>query len=492
MSALERVRAERARRNIGLHDFIEQAWEHVDPAPACFGRYTRTLAWVLEQVVRGRIRRLIINVPPGHMKSLTVSVFMPAWAWLLFPGKRFAFTSYRGELALRDADRSRDLIRSPFYQDKLQGRPNNWSLLRVGQDQKSRFANNEGGYRFSSAVSGIMGEGGDIVVIDDPHNVETAESDTVRDETVRKIRLALPTRVRSKDGAVIVIMQRLHERDLTGTLLAEEPGLWTHLNLPARYESSWIDENGERKGHPHPCHFDWRKTEGELLFPELFDNQRLDDLATGLTEYGVAGQLQQRPHPREGGLFKRADFKFIDAQDVPKGGTVVRGWDLAATSSTDQNASTAAWTVGLRLRYVGRKIYIEDVVRFRGSPNKVRTTMIEIGDQDGKIVLIDFPQDPGQAGKAQAEDIAADFPRRRIYYSPESGDKTIRAEAPASQVEAGNVYLVRSAWNGTFLDEAQSFPGSTFKDQIDALSRAYHRAVRQPRKPKSGSVKGAS
>lgn len=483
-SALARIRAEKARRGLGLHEFIEGAWGHVDPSPPQFGRYTRTLAWVLEQVLKGRIRKLIINVPPGHMKSLTVSVFWPAWAWLVRPGVRFAFTSYRGDLALRDADRSRDLIRSSYYQDLLLGRPSGWRLLRTGQDQKSRFANTEGGYRFSTAVSGIMGEGGDIVVIDDPHNVEQAESDLVRDETVRKIRLALPTRVRSKTGAVVVIMQRLHERDLTGTLLREEPGLWTHLCLPARYELE----------HPHPCRFDWRSEEGELLFPELFDDQRLDDLAVGLTDYGYAGQLQQRPRPREGGLFKRAWFegKFVDAGDVPKGGAVCRGWDLAATGEGEQNASSAAWTVGLRLRYVGRKIYVENVIRFRGSPNKVRTTMRTIGDQDGRSVTIDFPQDPGQAGKAQAEDIAADFPRHRIYYSPESGDKAIRAEAPAAQAEAGNVYIVRDSWNDAFLDELTSFPGSQFSDQVDAFSRAYHRVVRQPGPPISGGLKGAS
>ncbi len=481
-SALARIRAERARRGLGLHDFIVDAWRFVDPIEGVFGRYTRTLCWILEQVLRGRIRRLIINVPPGHMKSLTVSVFWPAWAWLMRPEIRFAFTSYRGDLALRDADRSRDLIRSEFYQNLLLGRPKKWALLRSGQDTKSRFANNLGGYRFSSAVAGIMGEGGDIVVLDDPHNVEQAESDVVRDETIRKIRLALPTRVRSKTGAVVIIMQRLHPRDLTGVFLDEEGELWTHLCLPAKFETD----------HPHPCPFDWRRSPGELLFPELFNHERIEELTTGLTEYGEAGQLQQRPHPREGGMMKRDDFRFCDASEVPAGGTIVRGWDLAATAATDPNAKRAAWTVGLRLRYVKRKIYIENVVRFRGSPLAVRTKMRNAADEDGKVVIIDFPQDPGQAGKAQAEDIAADFPDRRAYYSPESGDKAVRAEAPAAQVEAGNVYLVRGAWNGVFLDEACAFPGSSFADQVDAFSRAYHRAVRQPRRPRSGAIRGAS
>lgn len=483
-SALGRVRAERSRRGLSLHDFIRAAWSFVDPAPAVFGRYTEVLAWILEQVTVGRIRRLIINVPPGHMKSLAVSVFWPAWTWLRDPGKRFAFTSYRGDLALRDADKSRDLIRSDFYQDLLRGRPSYWSLLRAGQDTKSRYANTEGGYRFSAPVAGIMGEGGDIVVLDDPHNVEQAESDLVRDETIRKIRLALPTRVRSKTGAVVTIMQRLHPRDFTGVMLDDEGQLWTHLCLPARFEPD----------HPHPCPFDWRTTAGELLFPELFDGGRLEELEAGLTEYGVAGQLQQRPHPREGGLFKRAWFsgKFIDVGELPKGRRVrVRAWDLAATDEAQASATKAAWTVGLLLSYAKPMIIVEDVVRLRGSPAKVRTTMRNLGEQDGRSVLIDIPQDPGQAGKAQAADIVADFPRHRIFASPESGSKEVRAEAPAAQAEAGNVYLVRAPWNGIFLDELCAFPGSSFSDQVDAFSRAYHRAVRTPTQGKSGALAGA-
>ena len=171
--------------------------------------------------------------------------------------------------------------------------------------------------------------------------------------------------------------------------------------------------------------------------------ERVGGLEVEIGSYATAGQLQQRPHPREGGLFKRAWFegKFVD--ESPKGGAVVRGWDLAATEASADGSSTAAYTVGLRLRYVGRKIYIEAVTRFRGSPGTVRKTMRDVAELDGKGVTIDFPQDPGQAGKAQAEDIAADFPRYRIHYSPESGEKSVRASAPAAQCEAGNVYIVR-------------------------------------------------
>ncbi len=495
---LESMLAERCEDS--LYTFTKCAWEWLDPAPFVDGRHLALQDEYLEAFIAGEIPRLLLNVPPGHMKSLSVSVLLNAWCWTKPErvGKRFMATSYRADLALRDADKTRQLIRSPWYQERwgnTVGSLRETKLqIRKDQDQKTRFANERGGYRFSTSVAGIMGEGGDFVILDDPHNVEQAESDDYRDNTVDRIRMALPTRVRSLDGGVCVMMQRLHERDYAGAMIADEADL-VHLCLPARYEKKHpfvsVPITLKKSGRTLPG--DFREEEGELIWPQLFNEGRLHTLEVELGGYAQAGQLQQRPHPREGGLFKRAWFtdKFVDIGDVPKGGWRVRGWDLAATDASASGASRAAYTAGLLLHYVGRKIYIEDVVRFRGSPGKVRSTMRNVGDQDGRGVTIDFPQDPGQAGKAQAEDIAADFPRHRIFYSPESGDKTVRAEAPAAQAEAGNVYIVRASWNTPFMDELCAFPGGAFADQVDAFSRAYHRAVRQPRPPTSGPISGA-
>ena len=488
--------AERMEDN--LHLFTKQAWQWLDPAPFVDGRHIEIMDEYLMAFVNGEIPRLLLNIPPGHMKSLSVSVLLNAWCWTKpeRTGKRFMATSYRADLALRDADKTRQLIRSPWYQSRwgnVVGALRDTALeIRKDQDQKTRFANSKGGYRFSTSTAGIMGEGGDFVILDDPHNVEQAESDEVRDSTVEKIRMALPTRVRSPTGGVCVMMQRLHERDYAGEMIADAVDL-VHLCMPARYEKKHpfvsVPVTLPRSGRQLPG--DFRETDGQLLWPGLFNEERTSSLETEIGSYATAGQLQQRPHAREGGLFKRKDVRYCDPGDVPKGGTVVRGWDLAATDATAPNASKAAYTAGLRLRYVQKRIYIEHVIRLRGSPGKVRTTMRNVGDQDGRTVIIDFPQDPGQAGKSQAEDIAADFPRHRVYYSPESGDKVTRAEAPAAQCEAGNVYVVRGDWNGDFVDELCAFPGGAFADQVDAFSRAYHRAVRQPKKPVSGAVRGA-
>ena len=175
--------------------------------------------------------------------------------------------------------------------------------LRAGQNTKGRYENSERGYRFSSSVDGIMGEGGEFILYDDPHNVQKAESPDVREKTVDLINLSLHTRVRSITGGIVVIMQRLHEEDYAGSMLKNLSGV-VHLCLPARYESD----------HPHPCKSfslpsgrvlggDDRTKDGELLFPGLFPEERLKKLEEVLGSYGSAGQLQQRPAPRKGGMF---------------------------------------------------------------------------------------------------------------------------------------------------------------------------------------------
>ena len=496
LTDLERALAERCEDS--LHLFTKEAWPYLDPAPFEDGRHIAIMDEYLEAFIAGEIPRLLLNIPPGHMKSLSVSVLLNAWCWtkLARVGKRFMATSYRADLALRDADKTRQLLRSEWYQMRwgnVLGALRETKLqIRKDQDQKTRFANDRGGYRFSTSVAGIMGEGGDFVILDDPHNVEQAESDDVRDETVRKIRMALPTRVRSKNGGACIMMQRLHERDYAGAMIADEADL-VHLCLPARYEKKhpYVSVPIKLKKSGRELPGDYRETEGQLLWPELFDEERVTSVETEIGSYATAGQLQQRPHPREGAMFLRKHAQYCEKNEVPKGGVIVRGWDLAATDASAPNARNAAYTAGVKVRYAKRKIYIEHVVRFRGSSHKVRTTMRNVADQDGRIVAIDFPQDPGQAGKAQAEDIAADFPRHRAFYSPESGDKTVRADAPAAQWEAGNVIIVRGDWNDAFLDELCAFPGGQFADQVDAFSRAYHRAVRSPRRPTSGAISGA-
>lgn len=467
------IESELARRcETSLATFIRECWTKapLDPEKYKHGRHIDIMAEYLEAFIRGEFPRLLINIPPGHMKSLSASVCLNAWVWgpKNMPGKRFMNTSYRADLALRDADKTRELIRSHWYQKKWGHR----YQLRKGQDTKSRYANDRGGYRFSCATAGIMGEGGDYVIFDDPHNMQQAESDEVRDETVRLIRMALPTRVRSADGGVLVIMQRLHERDYAGRMIADEVGL-EHLCLPARYEYDHpfvtlpkciIKSKTELPG-------DFRKNDGELLWSELFNAERMKAITIELTAYGEAGQLQQRPSPREGGMFQRKDFKIIDAKfDGPR--KTVRGWDFGATEGG------GSYTSGVKIsEYADGKILIEHVLRGQWSSHKVDINLKATAKQDGKRVMQDLPQDPGQAGKAQKAHHATVLKGFRVRSSPESGSKETRAGPLSSQSEAGNVYLLRGDWNDPFIDEMCTFPNGAYTDQADGASRAYARLL---------------
>ena len=193
-----------------------------------------------------------------------------------------------------------------------------------------------------------------------------------------------------------------------------------------------------------------------------------------LGSYGAAGQMQQRPAPRSGGMFDRDWWNFCDV--APTGGRTVRGWDLAG--SDPKKNKGAAWTAGVKMKAVNETIYIEDIVRMQGTPGKVERTIDTTAELDGIDVTIDLPQDPGQAGKSQVQSLVKMLQGYNVRYSPESGSKETRAEPLSAQAEAGNVYLVRGTWNQEFIDEAALFPNSDNKDQIDAASRAFHRLFR--------------
>ena len=440
-----------------LWEFTRQMWPWVDPQPFRDAWHIGAICELLEAVSTGEIRRLLINIPPRCSKSSIVSVMWPAWSWIKRPELSFMASSYAQSLSTRDSVKCRRVIDSPPYKQRWGDR----FKLTSDQNTKIRFDNDKHGYRLATSVGGALtGEGASCIVVDDPINVVEASSETVRRATLEWWDESMSTRLNDPEtGSYVVIMQRCHHQDLSGHVL--EKGGWEHLCLPARYEPH----------HPHVSARDRRSEDGELLCPERFSEESIRQLETDLGTHGSAGQLQQRPAPRVGGMFDRDWWQFVDA--APAGGEVVRGWDLAASTG-----KSAAWTAGLRMKRVDGVYYIEDVARFRGTPGDVEKRIAGLAAQDGPGVLIDLPQDPGQAGKAQVQYLVKQLAGYNVRYSPESGAKEVRAEGLSAQAEAGNVKLVRSAWNSTFIDEAALFPHSDYADQVDAASRAFHRLTR--------------
>lgn len=455
-----------------LVDFIRLTWSILEPARQFIhGWAVDAICEHLQAVTDGSITKLLVNVPPGCMKSLTTNVFWPAWEWgpRNHPSYRYIGASYSEALTVRDNRRCRALIGSALYQ-RLWG-----DRFRVdpGQDAKIRFDNDAKGFKIATSVGGLgTGERGDRFIIDDPHNVKEGESELKREEVLQWFTEVVPTRVNDAGkSAIIVIMQRVHEQDVSGLILAKELG-YTYLCLPMEYEP-------DRACSTSIGFRDPRTLDGELLWPERFPKKYLEeDLKPSLRAWGgtyaEAGQLQQRPTPRGGGLFQRRHFQFLDHAPSPKQTAKrVRGWDLAATKD-----GRGAYTVGLKMsRTHDGKIVIEDVRRIRGSPGEVEQLITSCAAADGVSTQQDLPQDPGQAGKAQKAHLANSLQGYVFHFSPESGSKEDRARPLASQAEAGNVYVVRAPWNDAFLAEVSMFPNGEFKDQVDAASRAYARLI---------------
>ena len=454
-----------------LYRFVQLLWPVLEPGREFVpGWPAEAICEHLEAVHHGEIRKLLINVPPGCMKSLLTNVFFPAWEWgpKNMPWVRYIGASYNDSLTIRDNRRTRHLIRSDVYRKAWGDR----FSIDTEQDAKTRFDTNHRGWKIASSVKGLgTGERADRFIIDDPHNVKTADSTKVREDALQWFTEVVPSRVNDMEkSSFIVIMQRVHELDISGLIIAKELG-YEHLILPMEYEA-------DRHCKTSIGFTDPRKEDGELLWPDRFSRRYIeDDLKPVLRAFGgtyaEAAQLQQRPAPRGGGLFKRTDFQIIDI--APKGGRVVRAYDLAGSTG-----DRSPYTVGVKIRLTDdKRIIFEDIDRGQWSPFEVEQRMLKNAELDGRDVEIDFPQDPGQAGKAQVAHLAKLLHGYRFTHSPETGSKEDRARPLAAQAESGNVYLLRGPWNDAFIQEAMVFPQGEFKDQIDAASRGYSNLVRR-------------
>lgn len=285
---------DRADGTQSLKLFTKRLWPILEPhTPFVEGWALDAICEHLEAVTDGDITRLLINVPPGFMKSLLTNVFWPAWEWSSqgLAHHRFVTFSYSASLTERDNRRFLDLQRHPLFQALWGG---SYKLRKEGE---TLVSNDKTGWKLASSVGGVgTGERGDRVLLDDPHNVKESESDQVRGETVRWFREAMSNRLNNMEtSAIIVIMQRVHEADVSGAIL-DSGSDYTHLMVPMEYD-----------GRRYTTSIGWtdpRSEDGELAWPERFSAKVVADIKIVGGEYAYAGQYQQIPSPRGGGIFK--------------------------------------------------------------------------------------------------------------------------------------------------------------------------------------------
>ncbi|WP_244426719.1 phage terminase large subunit [Sinorhizobium sojae] len=458
----ERIRA----RCQSLAGFVREAWHVLEPTQKLvWNWHLDALCAHLEAITDGRINRLLANVPPGSSKSVIVSVMWQAWEWgpKGLASLRYLTTAFNDGPVKRDTRKCRDLILSEWYRSL-------WPEVKLNRTGETSFANTSTGTREGVPFGSLTSQRGDRLIIDDPHSTETAESPAERTATTRKFREGAQNRLNDQEAsAIVVIMQRLHEEDVSGVI--KKLGMdYVHLMLPMEFEP-------ERKCVTCIGFEDPRTYDGELLDPVRFPPDVVANLKRDMGSYAFAGQYQQRPVPREGGMFKREWFAGKIISQAPAGTRWVRHWDLAATKKV-----TAARTAGVKLgRAPDGSFIVGHVVKTQDEGNKVRMLIKATAEVDGKSVDISLPQDPGQAGKVQAKDMVAMLAGWKVTAEPETGDKITRAEPFSSQCEAGNVYLVAGEWNEDYLDELCMFPGGSFKDQVDGSSGAFGKLINAPR-----------
>jgi predicted phage terminase large subunit-like protein len=430
----------------GLREFVKRAWPLVEPARYVHGWHIDAITDHLEAVATGEIRRLIINVPPGSTKSLLASVHFPAWLWTWDAQRKFICSSFDRDLALRDARKHRAIVEDDWYLRR-------WPEVRLKHDlvrKASEFQNTAGGFRYSCSVGGgVTGRHGDILIIDDPTAPDISGRHDVTRNVLDRARNWWQARMSSRfsdpgAGAVVLIMQRLHANDLTGYFMGE--GGWTLLKLPMRYEreDAWPS--------------DPRTEEGELLCPMRVDDVAVRELEKSMGPYVRSAQLQQRPAPAGGGIFKREWFEHRYTT-LPDHGTWLLSWDCAFKGKDDSD-----FVCGGALLAADGKFYIVDVDRARRTFLDTCAAIIRMSGRYPRAIrkIVEDAANGAAIEDALEEEVPG------IELVKPQGGKVSRANAVSGLWEAGDVLLPEHApWLDDFIDEHMQFPYGANDDQVD-------------------------
>jgi predicted phage terminase large subunit-like protein len=441
------------------YQFLLQAWSVLEPTTELISNWhieyiCNQLQNIVMDVIEGKEREhhYIINVPPRSLKSYMTSIMLNAWAWTINPSLKFITASYAQDLATDLARKTRNLIQSEWYQER-------WGeLYQLSKDEnlKMKFSNTMHGERQTTSVGGgVTGKGADIIIIDDAQDPRRANSEVERENTLKWYNETLSSRHNNpKVGTNIIVMQRLHENDLTGYLLEHNKESYYHINLPA-IESDEIS----------PIELKEQYQDG-LLMPDRFSQNMLDNQKKAMGSYGFASQYLQKPYPDEGYIIKK-DWWNKYTVLPEKFDYILHSWDMAFKETNQSD-----YVVGQVWGKLGANIYLLDMVRqrldFPKTLNAVKRLVAKYPDY--KYILIEEKAN----GAAIIQSLKKQVPAIIPIIPKESKEARVHAVAPI--IEAGNVYIpVNASWIGQFINECAGFPKSTHDDIVDAMSQALNR-----------------
>lgn len=459
-----------------LYEFTKAAWPQLSPhTPFVDNWHLEAVCDHLQACTEGNIQNLIINIPPRHLKSQATQVFWPAWVWAKQPQIKFLCVAYNKNLVARDARKCRNIITSPWYQDR-------WGhkfSLSEDQNVKYHYENTAGGVRMiGSFEGGVTGEGGDYLVVDDPTQLEDAHNVNALKHAQEVWDGTLATRVNNPVTAVrVIIMQRLNDADLTGHILANEGG-WVHLYLPAKFEPKRrtvtfftrdLQPNSNKpKADAKPFFVDPRTYEGELLHPQRFPEAEIIKLeAKG--DLHFAGQQQQRPVVAAGKIFKRSWFRHYEVlpRDLDKLNDSCLSIDCAF-----KDTKKSSHVVGTAWARKGANIYLLHRIRrrldFLGTLELIQS-LTQMFPWIGPKYVEDKANGPAAINVLRSK-ISGLIP-----VTPEGG-KESRAHAITYLYQAGNVWHPdpdRYPWVKQFEDNLAAFHGGAIDtDDADSTTQA--------------------
>jgi len=473
-----------------FHEFVKQAWPAIEGnVPYIDNWHIKTICEHLEACYRRDIKKLLINIPPRTSKSTVISVMFPAWVWLQNPEEKFLYASYASSLSVEHSLKCRRLIESNWYQERF------GNLYQLTKDQKAKgfFENDKKGARISTSVGGTAtGKGGNLIICDDPNNVDEGDSKVKRNRANKWFDSVWPTRLNNPNNDVmIIVQQRLHQNDITGHISANDlEEEWTKLILPMEFE-----ENRRAKTIILPrsngkIWQDPRKEEGELLCKKRFSSKFVETKKQEMGSYLYAGQYQQRPAPEKGGIFDKTWFQWWKYDRTPELSFIVLSWDTALTANElSAYSACTTWGVFLDDNYIENLILLSmwrgrvEYPELRDMAKRLYKNYKDTGRIHNPAIQCRAVDLCLVEAKASGDPLIQDLHRggiRAVAFNPTKyGDKIQRVRLSTPLIEGGRVWLPAQGPNydklkpyaDEFIESIASFPNSESRDLVDTMTQ---------------------